>query len=76
MGRKLKTRRDSYGAWLQHLRKDRNLSQEELAKETGVPQTTLAYWEKTGKLRGRTVILRMAEALGVSVNELLRAKSK
>jgi len=76
MGRKLKTRRDPYGAWLQHLRKERNLSQEELANQTGVPQTTLAYWEKTGKLRGRTIILRMAEALGVSVNELLRSKSK
>jgi len=39
---------------------------------TGVPQTTLAYWERTGKFTGRTIIIKMAKALGVSVEELLR----
>jgi transcriptional regulator with XRE-family HTH domain len=40
---------------------------------TGVPQTTLAYWETTGNLVGRKVILKLAKALGVSVEKLLRA---
>jgi hypothetical protein len=37
-----------------------------------VPQTTLAYWERTGKLTGRKLILRLAAALEVSVPKLLR----
>jgi transcriptional regulator with XRE-family HTH domain len=76
MGRKPKTRRDPYGEWLYHLRKDKHLTQVELAKRTGVPQTTLAYWERTGKLTGRQIIFRLAEALGVSVAKLLRADYK
>jgi len=39
---------------------------------TGVLQSTLAYWEKTGKLTGREAIFKLAKALGVSVAELLR----
>jgi transcriptional regulator with XRE-family HTH domain len=73
MGRKPTARRDPYGAWLQHLRKERDLTQTELAKQTGVPQTTLAYWERTGKLAGRKAIIRLAAALGVSVTKLLRS---
>jgi transcriptional regulator with XRE-family HTH domain len=72
MGRKPKERRNSYGAWLQHLRKEKGLSQDELAKATRVPQSTLAYWEKTGKLSGRDTIIKIAKVLGVSVEELLR----
>jgi len=72
MGRKPKARRDRYGAWLHHLRKDRNLTQDELARIIGVPQTTLAYWERTGNLPGRKITLRLAKAFRISVRELLR----
>ena len=73
MGRKPTARRDTYGAWLHHLRQERNLTQTELAKRAGVPQTTLAYWERTGRLTGRKVILRLAAALDVSIVKLLRS---
>ncbi|HEY1661706.1 MAG TPA: helix-turn-helix transcriptional regulator [Verrucomicrobiae bacterium] len=72
MGRKPKERRNRYGAWLHHLRSKKGLSQDELSKITGVPQSTLAYWEKTGKLSGRETIVKLAKALGVSVEDLLR----
>ncbi|HOX58132.1 MAG TPA: helix-turn-helix transcriptional regulator [Candidatus Paceibacterota bacterium] len=72
MGRTPKSRRDKYGAWLQHLRKEKGLSQDALAEMTGVPQSTLAYWERTGKLTGRETIFKLAKALGVSVTKLLR----
>jgi transcriptional regulator with XRE-family HTH domain len=72
MGRKPKERRDPYGAWLCHLRKEKGLSQDELSKLTGVPQSTLAYWEQTGKLAGRETIIKMAKVLKVSVEKLLR----
>ncbi len=72
MGRKPKTRRHSYGAWLHYLRKEQKLTQEQLAARIGVPQTTLAYWERTGKLPGRLIFFKMAEVLDVSLNKLLR----
>jgi transcriptional regulator with XRE-family HTH domain len=72
MGRKPKARRDAYGAWLHHLRIEKHLTQDQVAKLTGVPQTTLAYWERTGNLPGRQVIIKLAKTLGVSVSDLLR----
>jgi transcriptional regulator with XRE-family HTH domain len=72
MGRKLNERRNRYGAWLHHLRKQKGLSQDALSELTGVPQSTLTYWERTGKLAGRETIFKMSKALGVSVEKLLR----
>lgn len=72
MGRKPNERRNRYGAWLHHLRRQKGLSQDMLSQKTGVPQSTLAYWEKTGKLTGRETIFKLAKALGVSVEQLLR----
>jgi transcriptional regulator with XRE-family HTH domain len=72
MGRKPNERRNRYGAWLHHLRRQKGLSQDTLSQKTGVPQSTLAYWEKTGKLTGRETIFKLAKALGVSVEQLLR----
>ena len=74
MGRKPNTRRDAYGAWLHHLRKEKGLTQDELAASMGVPRSNLAYWERTGNLTGRKIILKMAQSLGVSVVELLRVR--
>ena len=76
MGRKPKSRRDVYGAWLHHLRKEQKLTQHELSELTGIPQTNIAHWERTGKLKGRTEILRLAEALKMSVQKLLRVDKK
>ena len=74
MGRKLKVRRNAYGAWLHHLRTERHLTQEALAKLLDVPRTTLAYWERTGNLTGRTVILKMAVTFGIPIAKLLRSE--
>jgi DNA-binding XRE family transcriptional regulator len=74
MGRKPKARRDAYGAWLYHLRNERNLTQQELADLTKISQKNIAYWERSGKLKGRQEILRLSKALKVSVKELLRAE--
>ena len=72
MGRKPKGRRAPYGAWLQHLRTEKGLSQDALCDIIGVPQSTWAYWERTGKFAGRDIIIKTANALEVSVEELLR----
>ena len=72
MGRNPKSRRDPYGAWLYHLRKSRNLTQQGLAELTGISQRNIAYWERTGKLKGRQEILKLAKALRTTTKELLR----
>jgi transcriptional regulator with XRE-family HTH domain len=74
MGRKPKSRRDPYGAWLHHLRTEKGLSQDALCQMIGVPQSTWAHWERTGRFAGREIIVKTAEVLGVSVSELLRVK--
>ena len=76
MGRRPKSKRDAYGAWLHHLRRERKLTQHDLAKLTGIPQTNIAHWERTGKLKGRSEILRLAEALKISVQKFLRVDKK
>ena len=74
MGRKPKTPRNQYGAWLFLLRKEKGFSQEEVAKKTGIPRTNLMYWERSGNLVGRKQIMKLAKLYGVSVEELLRSE--
>jgi transcriptional regulator with XRE-family HTH domain len=56
---------------LAELRKDAGLSQYELARYVGVPQPNIAFWEQSEKPPRRDVLSKMAEALGVSVEDLL-----
>ncbi|HEV2327612.1 MAG TPA: helix-turn-helix transcriptional regulator [Verrucomicrobiae bacterium] len=72
MGRTPKTRRNRYGAWLFLLRKESKLSQQEVARRTGIPRTNLMYWERTGNLIGRKQILKLAQLYDVSIEKLLR----
>jgi len=72
MGRRPKARRNSYGAWLYYLRKEAQLTQEEAAKLTGIPRTTLTTWERTGDMPGRREIFRLAKAYRVPIQKLLR----
>ena len=72
MGRTPKARRNPYGAWLHYLREEAKFTQEEAAKVTGIPRTTLTTWERTGELPGRKEIFRLAKAYRVSLPRLLR----
>ncbi len=63
-----------YGAWLRFLRKERNLTQMELAQMTGLTQRTISDWENEGTITGRTQILAMCEALHVKPEVLLKVK--
>ena len=76
MGRKPKSKREPYGAWLHHLRTERDLTQSKLSELTGIPQRNIAYWERSGKLKGRAEILKIAEAFDIPVDELLRVAKK
>jgi len=47
------------------------LSQRELARQIEQDQSNVRYWETTGKFPRSDVLIPMAKALGVSVEELL-----
>ena len=71
MPRKSTKTRPPQGTRLAELRKDAGLSQYELARYVGVPQANIAFWERSEKPPRSEVLPKMAEALGVSVEDLL-----
>ena len=56
---------------LRRLREKAGLSLRELARQIGEQPSNLTYWETGGTLPRSNVLLPMAEALGVNVEELL-----
>ncbi len=71
VGRKLTKPRHERGAHLMTLRVNAGLSQDELAEKIGVPQQTIAFWERSGKTPRSEVLSPLADALGVSIEVLL-----
>jgi transcriptional regulator with XRE-family HTH domain len=56
---------------LRKLREAAGLSLRELARQIGEQPTNVSYWERTGQLPRSDVLLAIAKALGVTVEELL-----
>ena len=56
---------------LRTFREASGLSQRELARQIGQDQSNIRYWEQSGNLPRSDVLIPMAQALGVSVEELL-----
>ena len=56
---------------LNALREAAGLSIRELARRIGEDHSNVRYWESNGKLPRSNVIIPMAKALGVTVEELL-----
>ncbi len=64
---------DNIGTKIQGLRKEANLTQEELAQKSGIPYTTLIKIEG-GQVQNPTIktIKKIADALGVSLDNLVK----
>lgn len=62
-----------FGQVLRHLRKERKLSQEALAFDSGVDRTFISDMERGVKQPTITTIYRLARALNLSVVELIAA---
>ena len=65
----------SHGQRLTSLREKAGLSIRELARQIGLNHSTLVFWEKNDRLPRSEVLLPLAKALGVSVEEILGGKS-
>ena len=62
---------NSRGKHLKALRETAGLSMRELARQIGVDHSNVRYWEQSGAAPRSDVLLPMAKALGVTVEELL-----
>ena len=70
-GRPSKKRAPAFGARLAKLRQAQGLSQAELAKIIGISQPMIEYYERRAKNPGVDFAVKAAQALGVTVDELL-----
>jgi len=64
----------SFGSRLLALRKERKLTQVQLAKLVGVSDVTIGYWEKDQNKPGGLSLTKLARYFGVSENYLLTGK--
>lgn len=64
-----------FGVHLVELRKAAGLSQNQLADKLGVTQSNISFWEQWDKPPRGEVLPKLAEALGVSMDELLNFKA-
>jgi len=69
--RRKERERPAQGKRLVELRKVAGLSQYELAEMIGEPQPNIAYWELSDKPPRSDVLHKLADALGVSITDLL-----
>lgn len=60
-----------FGERLTHLRKARGLTQTELGNKVGVSQRVIAYYEQDGAQPPGPMLIDLADALRISVDELL-----
>jgi len=69
--RRKERERPAQGKRLVELRKVAGLSQYELAEMIGEPQPNIAYWELSDKPPRSDVLHKLADALAVSITDLL-----
>ena len=62
------------GSTLKQLRETRNLTQAELAKRIGVSSKTVSKWETAKGLPDISLLQPLAQALGISVIELMNGE--
>jgi len=62
------------GQFIKELRKEKGLTQGELAEKLMVSEKTISKWECGNGFPDTTLMLPLCEALGISANELLSAK--
>ena len=58
------------------LRKRNGYSQSSLAKELGVSQQTVSHWENRDRDPPITMLIKMTEIFGCTLDELVRGEKK
>ena len=66
--------RERFGAFLAQLRKEQGMTQRELAERLYVSDKAVSKWERALSLPDVSLLIPLADCLGVSVTELLRGE--
>ena len=64
------------GAFLQTLRKEKGLTQEQLAEQVGVARRTVSRWETGSNLPDLDILLELADFYSVDLREILDGERK
>lgn len=67
--------KQTFGATISALRKERGLTQLELARQMGVTDKAVSKWERDLSFPDVASLPKLAEVLGTSVDELLEVKT-
>ena len=62
------------GKFIQEIRKEKGLTQKELAELIGVSDKTISKWENGNSSPDTSMLMSLSEALEITVNELLSAE--
>jgi len=73
-GRPSNKKRPPFGERLHALREQAGLSQQQVAERLGLTQRAYAYWERNPVALRPEQLVKLAEILGVSVEELLNTQ--
>ena len=66
--------RIKFGTFVAELRKERSLTQKELAERLMISDKAISKWETGNSIPDVTILVPLAEELGVSVTELLECR--
>lgn len=61
----------TFGENIKRIRKDMNITQEEMAKRIGISQSYMADIERNRKNISLAVIMKFSKGLNISINELI-----
>lgn len=59
---------------IQKIRSEKGITQEELAKKLAIDRSTIAKWETGKSLPRSNILIKLAQILGCTVDDLLRCE--
>ena len=65
---------EKFGTFLSEMRKEKNLTQKALGEKLFVSDKTVSKWERGASIPNVTLLLPLAEVLGITVTELLKGE--
>lgn len=66
----------NYGEWLKYHRENLGISQSQLAKQTGLKQQMISWWESGKGLPNIEFCARLADFYGITIDELIGRTSE
>ena len=65
---------EKIGKFILELRKEKNMTQQELADKLGVTDRAISHWENGRRLPDYSLLPTLCDALSISINELFRGE--